>query len=209
METRVPEGTAEPHSAVRIHRACAARHEAMAALWEMQSEPAWAEFQRRCAHLEREAAEIEAARARITGLVIRSAEHGRRGGAARAEIRRLRADVERRTTQLKADDAALERERSSLRRHRNVQHERAPAERPAGDLASAAAGFQERARRLGLTLSRTAELLNTSAALAQDHASRLEDAGLADAAALEHQSAERTRRAAQRARLLAEGLPKR
>jgi hypothetical protein len=47
---------------VLVHEQSAARHEAAAAVWEERGDAEWAAFERRCAKLEREAAQLEAAR---------------------------------------------------------------------------------------------------------------------------------------------------
>lgn len=59
--------------------------------------------------------------------------------------------------------------------------------------------------RLGLTLTRTAEGLEASAALADEHAERHERAGRSDDAAKERRAAQHAREATQRARLRAGG----
>jgi hypothetical protein len=68
---------------------------------------------------------------------------------------------------------------------------------------------REQAKQLASTLTRTAEALETSAALAREHAERHERAGRSDAALKERQAAEHAWEAAQRARLTAEQWLKR
>jgi len=62
---------------------------------------------------------------------------------------------------------------------------------------------REDVEHLSLTMERTAEVLEASAALADEHAERLERAGRSDDAAKELRSAARAREGAERARSLA------
>jgi hypothetical protein len=66
------------------------------------------------------------------------------------------------------------------------------------------AAAAERRARLSSTLMRTAEVLDSSAGLAEAHAERHEQAGRSDDAAEERRAAARAREAAQRARSQAE-----
>ncbi|HET7427091.1 MAG TPA: hypothetical protein VFJ50_08620, partial [Gemmatimonadales bacterium] len=123
------------------------------------------------------------------------------------------------------DDAALEQERVRLWPQQDPrEHERStrPAEAPVrrdavasepergeSGAVDAALGAARRvaeqtranARHLSSVLSQTADVLETSAELAQTHAERLERAGRADAGAEERRAAGRAFAAARRARL--------
>ena len=205
-------------SSMRLHEASAQRHEAAAALWDTRHEARRAEFERRCARIEREAAQLE--RLRTTGLA-------RPDAAVCAEIDRLTGEIERRSTRLRADDAALEQERARPRpQHDGRGHGRtaraakppvrrdavaAEPERGESDAVADALGAARRvaaqmranARHLSSVLGQTANVLETSAALAQAHAERLEGAGRAEAGAEERRAADRAYAAARSARLQA------
>jgi hypothetical protein len=211
---------------MRMHEESAQRHEAAAALWDTRREAKRAEFERGCARIEREAARLDADRSTLQRLRGSSRAHPHAAGFA--EINRLRADIERRSIQLQAEDVALEQERARLwppedsREHsRDVCPETAPIHRDsatsertvsdseAADGAIDAAGrvtaqTLENARHLSSILAQTARLIETSAALAEANAERLERVGRADAGAQERQVADRAREAAHRARAHAE-----
>jgi hypothetical protein len=74
-------------------------------------------------------------------------------------------------------------------------------EDPLGAAKRAAARTRENARHLSSVLSQTANVLETSAALAQANAERLDEVGRADASAQERRAADRAYEAAHRARL--------
>jgi hypothetical protein len=209
---------------MRAHERSAQRHDAAAALWDTRHQAGRAEFERRCASIEREAAALDGERSRLERLRIGA--RAQPDAAAHAEIDRVGADLERRRAQLLADDAALERERDRLwrpderREHRRgrvsaasqrdpVAWRRAASLSAAAQSASSAAGrlgaqTRENARHLSSVLSRTAELLATTAASADAHAERLELARRSDAGAQERRVAARAREAARRAQAYAE-----
>ena len=212
-------------SSMRLHEESAQRHEAAAALWDTRHDAKRAEFERRCAGIEREAARLEADRAELERL--RATGRAHRDAAERAEIDHLTGEIERRSARLRADDAALEQERVRLWPHHDPgEHERsaraaqtpvrrdAVASEPEGgesgavdDALGAASRVAEQtranARHLSSVLSQTANVLETSAALAQANAERLEGLGRADAGAEERRAADRGYEAARRARLQA------
>jgi hypothetical protein len=210
---------------MRRHQDSAQRHEAAAALWDERHEPERAEFERRCAQIEREAAQLDADRLKLERL--RASWLAQPDEAGRARIDRLSREIERRSAQLQADDEALEQERVRLwPRDERWGHERsaridtAPVRREIGaserkatsshtvdDALGAArrvaAQTRENAMRLSSVLSQTADVIETSATLAEANAERLERAGRIDAGAEERRAAERARVAEQRARLRA------
>ena len=210
---------------MRLHEESAQRHEAAAALWDTRHEAKRAEFERRCARIEREAARLDADRAKLERL--RATGRAHRDAAVRAEIDHLTGEIERRSARLRADDAALEQERVLLwPQHDPREHGRStrtahapvrcdavagePGRGEAGavdDALGAASRVAEQtranARHLSSLLSQTADLIETSAALAQANAERLERAGRADAGAEERRAADRASAAARRARLQA------
>jgi hypothetical protein len=210
-------------SSVRIHEESARRHEAAAALWDTRHEARRAEFERRCAQIERAAAQLDADRSELERLRASGLAH--RDTALRAEIDRLTGEIERCSARLQSDSAALERDRMRLWPHRDKrEHEQsAPAanapryrdavasepeprkssgvEEQPGAATPAVGQARENARRLSSILSQTAKVLDTSAALAQAHAERLEHVGREDAGAEERRAAQRAGEAARRARL--------
>lgn len=208
---------------MRLHEESAQRHEVAAQRWNTRHEAKRAEFERRCAGIEREAAQLDADRAelerlRATGLAPPDA-------AVRAEIGRVTVEIERGSARLRADHAALEQERVRLwpqhgrrKQGRSTRAAQAPVRRDAvagergasgavDDALGAARRVAEQtranARRLSSVLSQTANILETSAALAQLHAERLERAGRAEAGAEERLAADRAYAAARSARLQA------
>jgi hypothetical protein len=190
-------------------------------LWVTGHEAKRAEFERRCAQIEREAARLDADRAELERLRASGLPHP--DGALRAEIDRLTGEIERRSARLQADDAALEQERVRLDRREHGPRARAakapswrdgvasePERGESGAVEDAlgaarrvAAQTRENARHLSSVLTQTANVLETSAALAEAHAGRLERAGRADAGAEQRRAADRAREAAHRARLQA------
>ena len=210
---------------MRLHEESAQRHEAAAALWDTRHEANRAEFERRCARIEREVARLEADRAELERLRATALAHP--DAAVRAKIDRVTGEIERRSARLQADDAALEQERVRLwpqhdpREHgRSTRAAQAPVRRDAvasepergksgavDDVLGAARRVAEQTRasamRLSSVLSQTANLLETSAALAQANAERLERGGRADVGAEERRAAERGYEGARRARLQA------
>ena len=97
-----------------VHEESAARHEAAAAMWEEWGDAEWAEFERRCAKLERQWARLEADRSNLQQLRVHSL--GEDDGVASVEVERVTSEIAPRAAQLKADDVVLERERARLRR---------------------------------------------------------------------------------------------
>jgi hypothetical protein len=210
-------------SARRMHEASARRHEQAAALWDTREEAKRAEFERQCAHIERQAAQLDADRSRLERLRASGLAHP--DAAGRAEIDALSETIGRRGVRLQADDAALEQQRAPLwphhdrpeqgRRAREAsapgpregvgsESQRGASEAAADELGGArhvAAQTRETARRLASVLNRTADVLETSGALAQANAERLELLGRSDAGAEERRAAERAYEAAGRARL--------
>jgi hypothetical protein len=208
---------------MRRHEECAQRHEAAAALWDTGHQSQRAEFERRCARIEREAAQLDADRAEFGRL--RASEPARPDAAVRAQMDRLAEAIERRSARLRAGDAALEQERVRLWPH-HAARERGRAGRaanlpnrpnafaveaeredsratddPFGASRRAQTQTRENARRLSSVLSRTADVLETSAGLAQANAERLEGLGRPEAGAEERRVADRGYEAARRARL--------
>ncbi len=202
---------------MRVHEESAQRHEAAAVLWDNRDQAERADFERRCAHIEREAAQLDAERSELERL--RAGGPAQADAATRAEIDRLTREIERRGAQLLASDGALEHERARLwrpmeqsLRSKNAATERdaaaagrrttasAAAETALGAAGRLAAQTRESAGQLSSVLIHTANALETSAALADAHAERLERGGQADAGAEERRAADRARAAAQRAR---------
>jgi hypothetical protein len=169
-----------------VHEQSAACHDAAAAIWDVRDEAERADFERRCAALERELAQIEADR--ITLVDARSRWQTDPDLATLAEIERRAEEIMRRVSRLRADDDALERRRPG--RERDAER----AEPLAMDMSE----------RLSSTLSRVAEALEESAILAEAHAQRQKEAGRANAAAEERRIADRAHAAARRARQNAE-----
>lgn len=210
-------------SSMRTHEESAQRHEAAAALWDTRHEANRAEFERQCAQIERRAAQLDADRAELERL--RVSGQARPDAAVRAEVDRLTGEIHSRGARLQADDAALEQQRGRLWPH-HVRLElggTVPAAKAAsppdavtcetkrgesgavddgfGAARQATAQTYENATRLSLVLSHTADVLETSAVLAQANAERLERAGRAAAAAEERRAADQAHAAARRARL--------
>jgi hypothetical protein len=201
--------------AQRVHEQSAACHEAAAAMWDAQHESERADFERRLAMLELQLAQVEADRLGIADL--RSRWQTEPDPVLGAEIERRDEELTRRAERLKADDAALEQERPRLSGGRQPATERprasaelAGARRTLGrhqediDLAERQAG--ETAKRLSLTMSRSAEALEQTAALAEAHAQRQQQSGRSKPAAQERQVALRAHSAADRARQRAQEL---
>lgn len=93
---------------MRLHQETAQRHEAAAALWDTRREADRAEFERRCARIEGEAAQLDADRAELERL--RTTGLARPDAAVHAEINRVTGEINRRSARLRADDSALEQE---------------------------------------------------------------------------------------------------
>jgi len=222
----IPPGKAVLERALRTHEDSAVRHGAAAALWDSRGEAGWAEFERRCASLERRLAQLEADRISLEDLRARWRTHP--DPSIHSAIERGEEEINRRSAVLKADDAALELERDRLsgRTEPSANHGRAYrrdgiANEPLGreqaritretvadgtlaererEADRAARYAVETVERLSATLSRTADALDASAALAEEHGRRQQRAGRADTAAEERRVAERARKAADRAR---------
>jgi hypothetical protein len=195
-------------------------------MWDAGHEVTRAEFERRCALIEREAAQLDGERAELERLRARGLRQ--RDTDVNAEIDRVAGEIERRSVRLQADDSALEQERVRLwPRHdrpepgRPVRAATAPRGRDGSEngpsrgrpgAADDAVGIarrvtaqtRENAKHLSSVLSRTANALEMSAALAESNAERLERLGRADAGAEERRAADRGQEAARRARLHAE-----
>jgi hypothetical protein len=211
---------------MRRHVESAQRHEAAAALWDTRHEVGRAQFERRCGRIEREAARLDGDRAELERL--RATGLARRDTALRAKIDSLAGEVERRSAQLQSDDAALEQERARLWAHRDRREHprsapaakartrreavaREPEYRASGGVDDGlraarrvVAQMRENARHLSSILTQMADVLETSAALAQANAKRLERIGRADAGAEEGRAADRGYAAARCARRNAE-----
>lgn len=213
--------------AAQVHEDSAARHEAAAVAWDVRGNAPRAEFERRCAAREREFVLLEADRAELQRL--RAASLSQQHGDALVEIERLSSHIRHRAAELGDGAVDLDRRRTTLRSepHRSDRH-RAPApdaveadwrerdeatdstrhakaQRSAaavrGDGRYAQRRVRQSAQSLAQVFGRAAEVLEKSAALAEDHAGRQDRAGRSDAAAQERRVATRAREAAQRARL--------
>lgn len=112
------------------------------------------------------------------------------GNPDRAGLQRQLAEYERR-------GAGLERALSQLT-------DPGPADHVMSDAEQAMSRVRRNAEHLSSLLNRTADALETTAALADAHALRREQAGLTDAAGEERRVADRARESAQRARSQAE-----
>jgi hypothetical protein len=208
---------------MRIHEESAQRHEVAAALWDTRHDAKRAEFERRCARIEREAAQLDADRSELARLRANWRAQTDAGGPT--ENDHLTGEIERRSSHLQAATAALEQERVRLwphhgrqERERSARGPKAPSspeavasepeprgpgavDKPLGAATPVSAQARENARHLSSILSHTAKVLETSAALAQANAERLEQLGRADAGAEERRAAERACESARRARL--------
>ena len=165
-----------------VHEHSAACHDAAAAMWDVRDEAERADFERRCAALERELAQVEADR--ISLVDLRSRWQAAPDLATLAEIERRAEQIMRRASRLQSDDDALERRRPG----REHDEERAQPR------------SMHMSERLSSTLSRLADALEQSATLAEAHAQRQQDAGRANTVAEERQIADRAHAAARRAR---------
>jgi hypothetical protein len=214
-----------------MHEESAARHEAAAALWATRHEPERADFERRCAALERDLSELELRRMRLEQK--RASLLGQADDTGRAELARMTGEIGRRTAEVRAIDAELESDRATLREQRGLARDpaRPPGSRrpsnaagrsasqasedepevvvgagsPDGAVAGGAVPYtRQSARRLRSVLRKTADALDETARLADEHARAREQSGHREDAAAERQAASQAREAAGRARAQAQ-----
>jgi hypothetical protein len=104
-------------TAVNAHERTARRHDAAAVFWEGHGEADWAEFERGCAAIEMELAQLE--RERLELARLRAAWFAHPSAARYTELVGRTKSINVRAATLREDDAVLEAERRRLRQLRD------------------------------------------------------------------------------------------